>query len=322
MRRPGILLFLICTLIFTGCSIQISDSDVGKALPDPPVETDAVFGYERRPIEATPVLREAGKNYDIFTVAFPAYFDDPENPTVTCWYYKQRDATPKANILQLPILGGDYAPSRFFSEYFAENGFNVLFFERKSTIFDTKRGLEQTRKILQSSVVDVRRGLDWLLAQPDVDPDKIGIFGISMGGLLGSLTMAADSRIHAGVFALNGGNLPELLAVSEEGEVKEFYEAILKDNGWDKRAFIENATREISDVDPLTYAPNLDPTRVLHISPYFDKVVPYELAEQWYNAAHQPRRITIPTGHYSSVVAINFIKRNSKKHFEKCFGLK
>ncbi len=286
------------------------------------IDGEPVFGYEKVEIDAGVNLVEKRKGYDVLTVQYPSHFqDDPSNTEVTAWFYRQQEPKPTANIILLPILGGDYAPSRFFCEYFAEYGFNVLFFERKSAVLDSVEGVERTWEVMVRTVIDVRRGIDWWLTQPGIDPEKLGIFGISMGGIQSSIIMGVDPRIKAGVFCLNGGDLPQLMMQSKEQEIVDFRAAVKSQLGWDDEMFLEEAVRLLTPIDPLTYAPNLDPEKVLHISPYFDQVVPFELAEKWWHAAHEPSRIIIPTGHYSSAFLIHYIKVEARNHFLDVFEL-
>lgn len=53
------------------------------------------------------------------------------------------------------------------------------------------------RTITGYRVFDCRRGIDWLSAQPEVNPDRIGMMGISGGGLVTLFTAAMEPRIKA-----------------------------------------------------------------------------------------------------------------------------
>jgi len=317
--KSAIPIWIIILILLSGCATQLYDSNDDDKVMNK-IDGERVFGYKKLPIKAHAAVLEKGKFYDIIYVTFPSYYqDDEKNKVVKAWYYRQRDSNPIGNIVQLPILGGDYGPSRLVFEYLADKGFNVLFFERKDAVFNPDQGIDRTLNVLHRTVVDVRRGIDWWLAQPEIDPDKLGILGISMGGFISSLIMAVDARIKAGVFALNGGNLPELLLRTKEGEVVDFRLAIQERFGWDDKEFLEAAQKMLWDVDPLHYAPNLDPAKILHISPRFDMVVPFDLADQWYKAAHKPKRIILPTGHYSSGLFIHYIRAKIKDHFQEVF---
>ena len=52
---------------------------------------------------------------------------------------------------------------------------------------------------LYETVTDTIRALDYLQTRPDVDPDRLGLMGISMGGMNTWLTAAVDPRVKAAV---------------------------------------------------------------------------------------------------------------------------
>lgn len=52
------------------------------------------------------------------------------------------------------------------------------------------------RTITGYRVHDCRRGIDWLSRQPEVDPKRIGMLGISGGGLVTFFTAAVETRIR------------------------------------------------------------------------------------------------------------------------------
>lgn len=322
VKRAPWFLLPFSMILTVGCTTYRVEPEVHLNPATEWIDGEKVFGYEKAVVDAKATVLEIRKGYDLIHVQFPSYYqDDPENQEVTAWFYRQQDPQSTANIVLLPILGGDYAPSKFFCEYFAEYGFNVLFFERKTAVLDSVEGVERTWKVMVRTVVDVRRGIDWWLTQPAIDPEKLGIFGISMGGIQSSIIMAVDPRIKAGVFALNGGDLPQLLMQSKEQEIVDFRQAVKSHFGWDDKTFQEEAERLLTPIDPLTYASNLDPHQVLHIAPYFDQVVPFELSEKWWRAAHRPNRIIIPTGHYSAAFLIHYIKVKARNHFLDVFGM-
>ena len=67
-----------------------------------------------------------------------------------------------------------------------------------------------------------RRALTFLEAQPEVDPERLGVYGHSMGGKLTVLTTAADSRVKAAAPSCGG--------VSDRTHVNPLYRATLADD--------------------------------------------------------------------------------------------
>jgi dienelactone hydrolase len=98
-----------------------------------------------------------------------------------------------------PALQGPPGPA------FAEQGFITLcidlpcFGERahfgESAL--AKAALWHGRSLAGQMLGELSSALDWLCARPDVDPGRIGCFGISMGATLGYWLAAVDTRISA-----------------------------------------------------------------------------------------------------------------------------
>ncbi|MFC2076083.1 alpha/beta hydrolase family protein [candidate division KSB1 bacterium] len=58
------------------------------------------------------------------------------------------------------------------------------------------------------TVVDWRRGIDYLESRPDIDTDRLGFVGSSMGTMYGMILCAVDQRILAAIFKV-GGMFPD-----------------------------------------------------------------------------------------------------------------
>jgi len=58
------------------------------------------------------------------------------------------------------------------------------------------------REIAVQSVTDLRRGIDYLLTRPEVDPNSIGLLGGSRGAYFGTLVSGLDKRLGAVVLTV------------------------------------------------------------------------------------------------------------------------
>jgi fermentation-respiration switch protein FrsA (DUF1100 family) len=320
--RAAFLALMAAALLTTGCVAAWNDlDDAPWSPPSNLAEAVSVYDYDKAPISAHVEPTESRDNYDLIRISFPAYDQsDPANMEVVAWYYKQKKPGTHPGIIQVPILAGDYAVAIHFAEFFASRGYHVLRFERKEGLLDSARGLEQTRKVVLQSVIDIRRLIDWWETNPELDAGNIGICGVSNGGFQSSIVMAVDARIKAGAFLLNGGDFGEVITISKEGLVIEFRDELKKLKGWDDAELIRQASLQMDSVDPMAVAPLLNPQRVLHVPPRFDQVVPFEYAEKWYEAANRPSRVVIPTGHYSSALFIYYIRALCLEHFRLILG--
>ena len=64
------------------------------------------------------------------------------------------------------------------------------------------RGPYYYRDWMCQSIVDLRRGIDYLESRSDIDPGRIAIFGGSLGGWIGSILAAVDPRIKTVILSV------------------------------------------------------------------------------------------------------------------------
>ena len=60
------------------------------------------------------------------------------------------------------------------------------------------------RDMFVGTVIDWRRGIDYLTSRPDIDASRLGLLGSSMGTMYGAVLAAVEQRIDAAVFVVGG----------------------------------------------------------------------------------------------------------------------
>lgn len=75
---------------------------------------------------------------------------------------------------------------------------------KKEDGFDhgSDRGPYYYRDWMCQSIVDLRRGIDYLESRPDIDPERIAVFGGSLGGWIGSILAAVEPRIKTAILSV------------------------------------------------------------------------------------------------------------------------
>jgi dienelactone hydrolase len=141
--------------------------------------------------------------------------------------------------------------------------------------FFIKRMQEDDLRNSVEEVVNIRRFMDVLLGQPNVDASRFAYAGHDFGGMYGVLAGSLDQRPTHYVVMAATPRFPDwyLYGPKLEGEARE--------------AFI----RQMSDVDPIVHIPKLSPAPVFFQFGTDDFHVPKERAEEFFAAAREPKEI-------------------------------
>jgi len=141
--------------------------------------------------------------------------------------------------------------------------------------FFLKRTQEDDPQNSVQQVVDIRRAMDFLLSQPNIDPERFAYIGHDFGGMYGVLAGGLDKRPTHYVIMAATPRFPDwyLYAPKLEGEVRE--------------AFI----RQMAEIDPITHVGNLSPSPVLFQFATDDFHVPRERAEEFFAVAKEPKEL-------------------------------
>jgi dienelactone hydrolase len=257
----------------------------------------AKFLYEMSPIRRTP-------RYTVSSLRFPSpvVTPDPENNTVHAEYFRPEGDGRRPAVIVLHILGADFALSRYLAARLADRGVAAMFV--KLPYYGERRPKNGTQRFLSSDITrsvtsmrqgvcDVRRAAAWLSSRPEIDPQKLGITGVSLGGIVSALAASADPTLNRAVFILAGGGLADVLWESPEGAR---YKALWIASGRTK-ADLEQLS---GPLDPLTYAHRLKNKRLLMIAGNVDDVIPPRCAAALWDAAGRPEIVWYDCGHYSA----------------------
>jgi len=327
VKKSKYLLLLAAIPFMTNCTTAYHYRPTSEPFVRPSQEIN-LFTYDKKPVDAKVKLVWQKEFYDVYSVNFPSFMKtDPDNDTVKAFYYKPKKEGKSAAVIILPVLRGPYVASKYFADSCARSGFAVLRYERKANLVDKSADdvddmFAHGNIVLRQMIIDSRRGLDWLETRSEVDKDKLGLTGASLGAIVSSLLMESDSRFKAGVFFIGGGNIPEILYDTTEPSLKKLRNKIYDKFGLTPEDFRKKLEEHFTEVDPLTYADFADPSKILMINGSFDTIVNPEHSKELWKAMGKPDMIKIPTGHYSSFLFVAYTARKAKSHFKKTLDYK
>lgn len=206
-----------------------------------------------------------------------------------------------------PILGSTTAFVSGFAEDFARAGWHGLIVRRPKLDYDPARPISQVEDRLRIAVERQVQALDWLLTRDDVDPKRIGSFGISAGGIQNAMVAGVDSRYVAHVFGLAGGPLVDVFLRTEEEDLRGLVKKVAEAEGVSVEGVSERL-RAVIRTDPVLLAPRVHGDQVLMVISRFDKTVPSDCGERLWRALGRPELVRLPLGHYTAVLALPFVE--------------
>ena len=262
----------------------------------------ATYRYERELVLDEP-------KFVVSKVRFPSPIvtKDEVNNTVHAEYFQPKGGGRRPAVVVLHILGADFALSRYYASRLADGGVGALFI--KLPYYGERRppghanrflsnDIDETRLGMRQSICDIRRAASWLAGREEVDPARVGVTGISLGGITSALALAIDPAIDRSVTILAGGDLDEILWTMDEAGA----------DRWRREWAAAGRTHAdlkalTTPFDPITYADRLRGKHLLMVAGNVDEVVPPAATRHLWEAAGRPPIRWYDCGHYSSAGA-------------------
>ena len=215
-------------------------------------------------------------------------------------------ALPAPFVLVLPILAGGESITERVCVTLARRGIAAGTIERRWRLFKEKETIDELEAKLVRAVRVQRAFLAWVAEREGIDRGRIGCFGISMGGILATLLAAVEPRLDCAVICLAGGDFGELAVSADEIRLERWVRERLAADGISASELQERIRRDF-EVEPLRFAPAVDPRRVLFVAARWDGVIPRPSREALWHALGEPERVDIPLGHYTSILALDWL---------------
>ncbi len=239
---------------------------------------------------------------------------------ITIDYYDPSGKKPV--IIVLPQFEGSDDLGRYFARAFAENNYTALVARSEFMAKIDEIDLEDFDSIMERMLMDHRVLIDWLETQ-NVNVEKLGVFGISLGGIAATMLSGSDKRIKASVLGICGGDLPYVLLHSREGSIRKVKKRTVQKIKEDP-TFSHITDDELYEMfkdkmtlDPMDYAEYIDARNVLMVLAMFDKVIPIKKGEELREKIGNPETIYLPTGHYTAFLYIPYIKNKALKFYDE-----
>lgn len=237
------------------------------------------------------------------TYQSPIVTDYHENNIGRIRYYK---ASENQAVIVLPQRGSGfdnpnrssgYNIAQLISSYLATNGISAYEFE---TPFNGSRRTKVARdldlNILKSTFNQAITEVISLVEL--IEERKIGICGVSLGGIYGSIAYTINERLSSACLIMGGGNIADMIFDPQPKDrlIGQLRGYVLK-NG----ILRETLRSELKEIEPCNYTRPSKSPKLLMINAARDRDVPEEYGEElrkaWEDGFGNPQYRLINTGH-------------------------
>ena len=278
------------------------------------------YSYPKQKIEAEIEKISERKHYTVERIVFPSAFNVFDNENIKVDFYVQKKTGKFPTILVLPIANGVDFCAKGFARRFASNGLNCAIVHNRDVEIEDIQNAEYVEDYLRQTVLDSRQILDYLGERKEVDSDRLGCLGMSLGGIRASIVSSVDERIKCCVIGLAGGSMVDIAFLSELKEVRRYIRGLVE-----RGISAETIRAEVSDkivTDPLKLAEYSDARETLMYIAMFDRVIHRQCGDKLWEAMGKPEAVYVFSGHFTSLLFLPYVEHDSLNFFKKKFEIR
>ncbi|HWA26882.1 MAG TPA: hypothetical protein VG734_14580 [Lacunisphaera sp.] len=267
MKRPLLPTSVLCLLSSVFCLLSSAFAAEPAAAPGISAE---LFAYDK---SAPMNLQEAGRETRGAAVVRDITFTPAGQAVKAYLVTPAAGSGPHAAILYVHWLGEPQTTNRtqFLDEAVAQAGRGVVsllvegMWAKPNWYKDRIPEEDHAQAVKQ--VIELRRAMDLLLAQPGIDPARVALVGHDFGAMYGMMAEALDRRAKTCVFMAATPHFVDWFLFRQQPKDIEAYK------------------KQISAIDPVLFVPKIAPASIFFQFASKDFYVSAEEAAEFYAAA-------------------------------------
>ena len=289
MKRKILLLVLgLVVLIMSPFTGPLSSDMQGENVENK--DYSSFYAYDKSlPLNVEEKIIVDKDTYRVYKV----YFDSVNEERVPALFSVPKKKEKVPCIVFLHGYGGSKEDILSAAELIAAEGYAVIAIDAEFHGERKEEGkelyspnLSESRNGIIQTIIDLRRAVDYLETRPEIDKEKIGYVGGSMGGILGAIFIGVEPRIKAAALLVAGGNMSLMIRKSKHHTmpaIRRYLET--------ERISYEEIQRFLDPVDPINFIDKFSPRPVVFHLGKYDEIVPAEAGEQLYEKAKEPKKV-------------------------------
>jgi dienelactone hydrolase len=194
---------------------------------------------------------------------------------------------PYAGVIYLHMYPGSYG--QFVNEaiLLAKKGAMSLLIEGLFPWNARPRNLEMDRNSIIQQIIELRRAVDLLISNNNVDPKRLAFVGMDYGAMHGSVLAGVEKRLKA--YVLIAGTTQYSL-----------WNSIIN-----YKLISEDYDKGLEPLDPIQHIAQASPASILFQFSSADSYISEERAKQFYEAAKEPKSIQWYKNEHNSLHVIS-----------------
>ena len=192
------------------------------------------FEYDKTPLNATIVSEDDQGDWTRQRVRFDAAYGDER---VEAWLYVPKTPPPHQSVVYFPGSGAIHTGS---SEKLTGSRLSFLMKSGRAVMFPIYKGTYERRDELDSDypeetnfykdhvimwAKDMARSIDYMESRDDLDTSRLAFYGVSWGGVMGTILPAVEPRIRVNLLYVAGllfqRAFPEVDQINYVGRVRQ-----------------------------------------------------------------------------------------------------
>ncbi len=217
-------------------------------------------------------------------------------------YYKSKEEGPRPLMIIIPPIVAITPLDKAMAHVFMNKGYNVFILKYNEKINDYERPLKDFNRALVSVITSARLLIDFAETREEINHNKVGSYGMSLGALLLGIYVGVEDRVDAAVIIVGGGQIPEIMATSQQQIAADFREARMEAEGIDTPDEFQKVLEKIVLFDPMFFASRRNREDVYMVIGDDDSAV--NTKNQWmlWRAFNKPEHMSYDAEHFPSIL--------------------
>ena len=264
--------------------------------------------------------REESSLYRVRYIRFPSCGENgQEDNLVKGRYYESKRPGKKPLVIIVPIPDGHEYPVKKMTAHLkahSQGGLNVFNLVIDRDIVDWRgmassvdeaafmERLEKSAEREWTTVIDIRRTMDWAEARPEIDAERIGILGFSHGGIVAAGVAVQEPRLAATVLVMSGALLHQPMVRCDLERSEGMRSKALSELGWSEEELESRIESEFSFFEPANFPGRVDPSKVLIVEAARDDCIPESGREALWETMGRPERVLLDYKHKQAFLSM------------------